>query len=223
MIALIGGIAILGGLLLLIYLFVSADPRRLARDLEWAAVALGIVLLVAICVSERFILLWLPLPLLAYPALLRLHARRWSWQSAKPEAATRFLRVTRDPRNEGASGTVLRGTFAGSRLDELARDELILLLKEARIDDPEGSGLIEDYLDNTQPDWRDDLAHGEDGEPDMSLQEARDILGVDPGADEVAITHAYRRLRRRLQSDATGSDYFVDKINRARDVLLKQR
>lgn len=221
MIALFGGIAILGGLLLLTYLFVNADPHRLARDLQWVVIVIGVGLLIAVVISERLVLLWFPMLLLAFPIWRRFQALREQRLGLKPEAATRFLRVTRDAKTNVATGIVLRGTFAGSRLDELARDELILLLKEARIDDPEGGGLIENYLDHAQPGWRDDLARTADGDSEMSVQEARDILGVEPGADEVAIAHAYRQLMQRLHFDATGNDYFEAKINRARDVLLK--
>jgi hypothetical protein len=140
--------------------------------------------------------------------------------SRKPEVATTYLRVTRDLSTGAAIGTVLRGTFAGSRFDELAQDELILLLKEARIDDPEGAALIEEYLDHACADWRADLARAT-GDADMTADEAREILGVAVDADEVTIIDAYRRLMRRMQSGEVGSDYFADKINRARDVLLK--
>jgi hypothetical protein len=221
MIALLGGIAILGGLLLLTYLFVNADPRRLARDLQWVVIVIGVALLIAVVISERLVLLWFPMLLLAFPIWRRLRALRDQRLGLKPEAATRFLRVTRDPKTGTAAGIVLRGTFAGSRLDELARDEQILLLKEARIDDPEGGGLIENYLDHAQPGWRADFAPSADGDLEMSVQEARDILGVEIGADEATITRAYRQLMQRLHSDALGNDYFEEKINRARDVLLK--
>lgn len=223
MLALLGGVLILGGLLLLTYLFVNADPHRLARNLQWAALALGVALLIAVLVSERLVLLWLPIGVLAYPGWRQLRALRERRLGQKPEAATPYLRVTRDRRTGAPSGTVLRGTFAGSQLNELARDELILLLKEARIDDPEGAGLIENYLDHAQPGWRDDLAKTAIDDAEMSVQEARDILGVEASADEVAIARAHRSLLMRLHSGEIGSDYFVTKINRARDVLLKQR
>jgi hypothetical protein len=219
MVALFGGVILLGGLLLLAYVFVHADPRELARGLEWGAFAAGTALLVAILLLERFNLLWLPLPLILYPGWRRLRAKQHARQNI--EAATPLLRVTRDARSDAPTGTVLRGTFAGSRLDELAPDELFMLLREARLDDPEGGALIENYLDHAYPKWREDLARAEADDPDMTIQEARSILGVEPGADEIAIAEAHRRLIRRLHSDHVGSDYFARKINRARDVLLR--
>ncbi len=39
MLFLLGGFAVLGGFLLLIYLFANADPARLARNLKWSGIA----------------------------------------------------------------------------------------------------------------------------------------------------------------------------------------
>ena len=41
---LLGGVAILGGLLLLVYLFVNANPARLASMIKWLAIATAVVL-----------------------------------------------------------------------------------------------------------------------------------------------------------------------------------
>ncbi len=65
---LLGGVAILGGLLLLLYLFVNADPARLARGIKWTAIAAAVVLFLFLLLSERFAFLWLPLTL-AFPYL----------------------------------------------------------------------------------------------------------------------------------------------------------
>ena len=43
MLYLVGGFAVLGGFLLLVHLFVNADPARLARNLKWAGIAVGAV------------------------------------------------------------------------------------------------------------------------------------------------------------------------------------
>ncbi len=56
------------------------------------------------------------------------------------------------------TGTVIRGTFAGSRLSELARDELVMLLTECRNEDPAAAQLVEAHLDHDHPGWLDDLA-----------------------------------------------------------------
>ena len=68
---LLGGGAILCGLLLLGYLFVNADPARLARTLKWAGIAVAALVMLALLVlSEGRILVFL-MPLVAILPLLR--------------------------------------------------------------------------------------------------------------------------------------------------------
>ena len=55
----------------------------------------------------------------------------------------------------------------------------------------------------------------------MTTQEARLLLGVDPGADAEAIRAAHRRIIARVHPDAGGSEELARKINSARDLLLK--
>ena len=126
------------------------------------------------------------------------------------------------------SGTVLRGRFAGMRLDELSRAELVALLRECRTEDEEGARLIEAYLDRSDPDWRDELRRRRAGSAphmgsaDVTVEEAYAILGLAPGADAEAIKAAHHRLMKKLHPDHGGSDYLATKINRARDVLLRR-
>jgi hypothetical protein len=54
----------------------------------------------------------------------------------------------------------------------------------------------------------------------MSRQEAYEVLGLKPGADEDAIHTAHRRLMRTAHPDAGGSDWLASRVNQARDVLL---
>jgi len=128
-------------------------------------------------------------------------------------------------------GTILRGRFAGMRLEELGAADLLALLRECRAEDEEGTRLLEAYLDRAHPDWRDELAGertstgtgGGGTRPssgDMGVEEAYAILGLSPGADPEAIKEAHRRLMVKLHPDHGGSDYLATKINRARDVLL---
>lgn len=221
---LLGGLAILLGLVGLVYLFVNEDPHKLAKNLGWAVAILGVLGVVGVVLSERFTLVWLPLLLVLAPAWRRLRpliARA----TGGGTTATRYLRARRDPESGIVNGTVMRGTFAGSELNELARDELVMLLTECRNEDAAAAQLVEAHLDQAHPGWLDDLAEaGTHGAPaglgDMTIGEARAILGVEAGANDTAINEAHRTLLRSLRG---GSDYLAAKINRARDVLLGQR
>jgi len=58
----------------------------------------------------------------------------------------------------------------------------------------------------------------EDG---MSRAEAFDVLGLAPGADEMAIRAAHRRLASLVHPDHSGSTYLSKKVDEARDTLLR--
>ena len=148
---------------------------------------------------------------------------------------TAFLRMSLDHDTGSMSGTVLRGQFAGLRVEELGVGDLLALLRECRAEDEEGARLLEAYLDRLHPDWRDELAGGRNSgagakgggtrpaSGDVSVEEAYAILGVKPGATADQIKEAHRRLMVKLHPDHGGSDYLATKINRARDVLLRAR
>ncbi|MCJ8157271.1 DnaJ domain-containing protein [Sphingomonas sp. LaA6.9] len=57
--------------------------------------------------------------------------------------------------------------------------------------------------------------------PAMSPEEARLLLGVQPGAAPDEIRAAHRRIIARVHPDAGGSEELARKINAARDLLLK--
>jgi hypothetical protein len=240
MLYLLGGFAILGGLLMLVYLFVNADPARLARNLKWTGItiaAIAVVALILLPPAREFAALLLPLAM-ATPLLARI---RTVLDRYRPPAggqtstvATAFLRMTLDHDTGSMEGTILRGRFAGMRLDELGPADLLALLRECRAEDEEGARLLEAYLDRVRPDWRDELAGERAGgggsgagtrstSGDMSVEEAYAILGLSAGADAEAIKEAHRRLMVKLHPDHGGSGYLATKINRARDALLRQR
>jgi len=129
-------------------------------------------------------------------------------------------------------GTVMRGRYRGRRLGELSEADLAGLFDECR-DDGDSAALIESYLDRLHPGWRErasETAGGAGGSgagapsggPSgaMSREEAWRILGLEPGADEVAIRDAHRRLMKKLHPDQGGSGYLAAKINQAKDLLL---
>jgi hypothetical protein len=54
----------------------------------------------------------------------------------------------------------------------------------------------------------------------MTREEAYEVLGLHPGASELDIREAHRRLMRGAHPDAGGSDWLAARINQARDILL---
>jgi len=54
----------------------------------------------------------------------------------------------------------------------------------------------------------------------MTVDEAWQVLGLQPGADAAAIRAAHRRLMRGAHPDSGGSDWLAARINQARDILL---
>jgi hypothetical protein len=238
MLPLFGGVAILCGLLLLVYLFVNADPAQLARSAKWTGIAIvALLCIVLLIVTEGRVAFFLAPLLPLWPVLRRARSLfrgtrgPATGRSSTVETATVRMRLDHDTGT--MTGTVLRGRFAGMRIEELGRGDLLDLLRECRADDEEAARLIEAYLDRAHPDWRDAMRGGAEGRTgagsapprggDMSVEEAYAVLGLDPGADEDAIRAAHHRLMMQLHPDHGGSGYLASQINRARDVLLHRR
>ena len=234
MLYLLGGFAVLSGFLMLVYLFVNADPARLARGLKVTGIVIAVVAVATLAISGRLAALLMPLAMLM-PLLIRVRSildrYRPPTGSQTSTVNTAFLRMTLDHDTGSMEGTILRGRFSGMRLEELAMADLLSLLRECRAEDEEGARLLEAYLDRLHPDWRDELAGERAGSGrgsarpssgDMTVDEAYAILGLSPGADPEAVKEAHRRLMVKLHPDHGGSDYLATKINRARDVLLQR-
>jgi hypothetical protein len=235
MIYVLGGFAVLSGFLMLVYLFVNADPARLARGLKVTGIVIAVLAVATLAVSGRLAALLMPLAMLM-PALIRVRSLLDRFRPPSggqtSTVATPFLRMTLDHDTGSMTGTILRGRFSGMRIEELGSADLLALLRECRAEDEEGARLLEAYLDRFQPDWRDELAGDRAGgggsgggarpaSGDVTVEEAYAILGLAPGADAEAIKEAHRRLMVKLHPDHGGSDYLATKINRARDVLLR--
>jgi len=54
-----------------------------------------------------------------------------------------------------------------------------------------------------------------------TVRDARALLGLETGADEQAIRAAHRRLITKTHPDAGGTQALAEKINEARDILLR--
>src|SRR5215472_17414002 len=166
MLYLLGGFAVLSGFLLLVYLFVNADPARLARGLKVTGIVIAVVAVATLAISGRLAVLLMPLAMLM-PLLIRVRSLLDRYRppagGQTSTVATAFLRMTLDHDTGHMTGTVLRGRFAGMRLEELGRADLVALLRECRAEDEESARLIEAYLDRAHPDWHADFGGARSG------------------------------------------------------------
>lgn len=222
--------------------YASADPRAVLRALRWAAAVAGVALLLLVVLGAGRQLLALALPLLL-PVMAQLpHWLRRMRAASGPSPGgssaieTRFLRMRLDHDSGAMEGTVLEGPFRGRHLAELSEAELIELWRDCRAGDEQSAAVLEAYLDRTHgPDWRAAAGAGQPGgetgeragerqrQPasgGMSREEACQVLGVEPDADEAAIKAAHRRLMQQFHPDRGGSDYLAAKINQAKQILL---
>ncbi|MHA1564908.1 MAG: DnaJ domain-containing protein [Alphaproteobacteria bacterium] len=233
--ALILGIALLAGFFLLGRWFVSAEPKDLVKFARGLAIALGVLFVVFIAISGR----WSWLPMLAIIALpwfrgmrtLRTFAKNAQGPSRGQTSTvdTHFINMTLDHDTGDMIGEVREGRFAGRGLDTLSVPELQELLAECAAD-PQSQSVLETYLDRQFGDeWRAASDRGAGSgqsrraqSGNMTVDEAHEILGLDPGADKTEIESAYRRLMQKLHPDHGGSDYLAAQINQAKDLLLRR-
>jgi DnaJ-domain-containing protein 1 len=138
----------------------------------------------------------------------------------------RFIEAKLDHDTGSLSGRVREGRFAGRDLEEMSEAEL-RELREEIAGDADSVALLEAYFDRRFPGWRDDRE--EDGHARagaaadsgaMTDEEAYEILGLPPGADESEIRAAHRRLLKGVHPDQGGSTFLAARINQAKDRLL---
>src|SRR5258708_15025715 len=133
MLYLVGGFGFRWGLLLVGYLFVNAEPARLARILKWTGIAVAGLAVVALAISGRLSLLLTPL-LFAVPALRRLRTMfagfRGPSAGSSSTVETPLVRMSLDHHTGHMAGTVLRGRSAGLRPESLGPAHLLALWRE---------------------------------------------------------------------------------------------
>lgn len=207
--------------------------RRYRLDLLGRAVVWG-----ALCAGQYYLIVFTQetpaafgVGVLSLPMFLRLAqntdlARRRAAQQTVTAPTNRMetpyilLRINANTR--AMNGEVLRGTFGGMQLEQLAFDDLMDLLAEFRKTDKRSADVLMTYLDHTQlEDWRARYrARFTKTKEQMVREEALQILGLKEGATEDEIKMAYRRLMGRLHPDMGGTDYLAAKVNMAKDMLL---
>jgi hypothetical protein len=235
------GIALLIGLYFLSQVFISADPKILARYLRYTAVGVAVVVMVFLAVTGRLGMAMavgaflFPLVMRWRAVMNRVKAARGPTVGQQSGIETAWLRMRLDHDTGHMTGEVLNGPFRGRSLDDLSLDELLRLLAECRQADSPSAEVLEAYIDRTHPaDWREHAAAGGDSEDsrnrygenptrssDMTRDEAFAILGLEPGADPDAIKQAHHRLMLKMHPDHGGSTYLAARINQAKDLLMR--
>ncbi|MGL4285991.1 MAG: DnaJ domain-containing protein [Phreatobacter sp.] len=138
---------------------------------------------------------------------------------------SRFVEMELDIDTGRMSGRFVAGSLAGQTLEQISIARLLQAFAEI---DGESAALLEAYLDRRDPRWREhaegNAGAGQGGPPAssaMTKEEAYQILGLQPGADEQAIRGAHRTLMKKLHPDQGGSTWLASRVNQAKDVLLE--
>jgi hypothetical protein len=226
MITLVGGAAALFIAWYVLSLFRNTKPAVLARALKVSGgvVSLGAAAFIGL---RGNVIVAVPLGMFGLsllgwefgPAGFSARTRRGEGRQSKVRSA--FLDMTLDHDTGALNGTVVAGSHAGRALSEFDRDGLLQLLREF---DDESRQLLAGYLDRRFPDWREqagaDAPSGRAASSGkMTREEAYQILGLAPGANDAAIVAAHRNLMKRLHPDQGGSTYLASRVNEARDLL----
>jgi hypothetical protein len=193
----------------------------------WAAAVLGVVAIALLAAASGGRLLAMLLPAAAAAALLL--RRRWTGQRTDHAGTpaevveTDWFRAHREHPTAPLDAVLRHGQLQGRRLSELGLADLVWLHQQ--IDDDDSVALLERFLNQEFPGWRDRVERAATAllNEGMTTDKAREILGLSPDAGPEEIIDAHRRLMQRLHPDRGGSDYLATLLNRAKTVLLERR
>lgn len=225
---------------MLLYKWIKQQPAN--KRWQILMVVVGVVLLAMVMTGRLhwlFALLGAMIPaiqrilgLIAYLPMIQRLANSFGGnrprQGQKSQVQTEYLEMELDHDTGTLSGIVKNGLFAGRNLTNLSLPELMQLYEEYSKIDEDSKLLLANYLDKTHgTEWRsgqsgNSSSNSTTTHTNVSIQEAYDILGVEPGADKETIVDAHRRLIQKLHPDRGGSSYLAIKINQAKDTLLEQ-
>ena len=213
---------VLLGCLLVAYVVVSRFSGIFRSKVWlWVLGGLCVVSLALVIVAKNYNLLLAGLPFLL-PLLLpsTANSKRTNPSPSQSEIQTAFLKMTLDHTTNQVQGIVKSGRFQGRLLDSLSDDDLTLLLQECATQDPQSVQLLEAWLDQKRPGWR---QASSPPSSEMSKEYAYQILGLSPDATEDEIKRAYHTLIKKVHPDQGGSAILAAQINQARDLLLGKK
>ncbi|MDE1567218.1 DnaJ domain-containing protein [Aquabacter sp. P-9] len=235
--ALIAGAILLAVLLYAAHLWTKANPKALSLNLMKLGATLSFVAAAGMLVTGRF---GAAIPLAAIGlallgrtggGLLGLFGSWFGGPRAPRVSKVRsaWFEMALDHDSGAMSGQILAGAHAGATLDALAVPDLLAMRAQV---DAQSLALLEAYLDRRAPAWREDRQGNAgrgggadpgraDGGP-MTEEEAYEVLGLQPGADEATVRNAHRTLMKRLHPDQGGSGYLAARVNQAKDVILRK-
>jgi hypothetical protein len=227
------GVLALGLLVMMGKVIANADTAALARQIRYSLggllVVAGLIFFLLRRLDIGIILIAAGVSAIATGRIgpIDLGGSRRSAGTAS-KVRSRVLEMVLDHDSGALSGRVLKGPFAGRKLDGLDRDALARLYRSLGAD-RDSAALLEAYLDRRFAGWREDVqfdrAAGAGGAPNagpMTDEEAYQILGLLPGATEAEIRAAHRRLMKGVHPDQGGSTFLAAKINQAKDRLLSK-
>lgn len=242
MISVLAGLLLLGVGLYALKLWSGMDAKALAAFVTRTGAYLALSAAIGALLTGRFGAA-IPLGVLGFALLGRvspggvggrfrsMFAGVFSGRSGPQVSKVRsaLLEMELDHRTGALTGQIIAGPQAGVSLETL---DLPALLALRRTLDPQSLSLIEAYLDRRAPAWREhvqgDAGRGDMGgggnRPDaaMTEEEAHQVLGLQPGADEAAVRAAHRNLMKKLHPDHGGSGYLAARVNQAKDVILRR-
>jgi hypothetical protein len=229
------GLAVVVGVYLIYLGMKRSNPQNVRKMLAGVIFAVAFVVLGFLAATGRFGPLgW---AVLALPLLMRWRNIAQAMRNMggptpgrNSDVETRYLRMTLEHDSGVLRGTVLAGAHKGRNLDEMPLDDLLDLLRECRVNDPESATILESYLDRVHgADWRgagggDDAGTGggraRASSGGMTREQAYEILGLEPGASPDEIREAHRNLLKANHPDRGGSTWLAAQINLAKDILL---
>lgn len=145
---------------------------------------------------------------------------------------TATLSMTLEHQTGRIDGEIFAGQYKGRLLSSLTTDEIKSYYQTCKQQDPQALRLIEAFVQREFPElWQSgewtgsqqqDNSSPPQNDGDMSVDEARNILGIAAGASKQEISYAHRKLMAKLHPDKGGSTYLATRVNQAKDLLIAQ-